>query len=399
MPASPAHPSGADPVREITTAEAAALRGDSAVLLDVREASEREVVRIPGSVHIPLGQLGTLAGIALPDRDRAVVTYCAVGVRSLRAAATLAEMGYADVASMAGGIEAWQREGRETQGGDGLSPEQRQRYSRHLLIPEVGPAGQARLLASRVLLVGAGGLGSPAALYLAAAGVGTLGIVDFDVVDLSNLQRQVLHATDRVGQPKVASAARTLGALNPDVRVVPHEAVLDAGNAAEIIAGYDVVIDGTDSFDARYALNDAAVAARIPVVHASVYRFEGQLSVFVPGAGPCYRCLYPSPPPPELAPSCSAVGVLGIVPGIMGLLQANEALKLLLGAGEPMVGRLLLFDALDAEFRELAIARDPACPVCAGVAPAAAAPSPVPSPAASLAPSPAPAGRAQAQAG
>lgn len=377
MPASPANPSGGDPVREVTTGEAAVLRGDGVVLLDVREPSEREVVRIPGSVHIPLGQLGTLAGIALPDREQAVVIYCAAGVRSLQAAAALSSMGYADVASMAGGIEAWQREGRETQGSDGLSPEQRQRYSRHLLIPEVGPAGQARLLASRVLLVGAGGLGSPAALYLAAAGVGTLGIVDFDVVDLSNLQRQVLHATDRVGQPKVASAARTLGALNPDVRVVPHEAVLDSGNAAEIIAGYDVVIDGTDSFDARYALNDAAVAARIPVVHASVYRFEGQLSVFVPGAGPCYRCLYPSPPPPELAPSCSAVGVLGIVPGIMGLLQANEALKLLLGAGEPMAGRLLLFDALDADFRELAIARDPACPVCAGVAPAGA-PSPAP---------------------
>jgi molybdopterin/thiamine biosynthesis adenylyltransferase/rhodanese-related sulfurtransferase len=358
----------------VTTAEADELRlRGTTLLLDVREPAEREVVRIPGSLHIPLGRIGQLAGLVLPDPARPVVTYCAVGVRSRNAAETLSAMGYQDVASMAGGIEAWQREGREAQGPDGLSPLQRQRYSRHLLIPEVGPAGQQRLLASKVLLVGAGGLGSPAALYLAAAGVGTLGIVDFDVVDLSNLQRQVLHATDRVGEPKTASAARTITGLNPDVNVVAHEAVLGPDNASAIIAGYDVVIDGTDSFDTRYALNDAAVAAGIPVVHASVYRFEGQLSVFQPGEGPCYRCLYPSPPPPELAPNCSAVGVLGVVPGIMGLLQANEALKLLLGAGTPMIGRLLLFDALDAEFRELEVLRNPACPVCSEAAVAARA--------------------------
>ena len=365
----PADPEPAPLAREVTTAEADALRrSGSALLLDVREPSEREVAHIPGSLHIPLGQLRQLAGLFLPDPARPIVAYCAVGVRSLRAASTLAALGYADVASMAGGIEAWQREGRDASGPDGLTPLQRQRYSRHLLIPEVGPGGQSRLLASRVLLVGAGGLGSPAALYLAAAGVGTLGIVDFDVVDLSNLQRQVLHTTERVGQPKVTSAAEAIGALNPDVQVAAHEVLLGPDNAADIIAGYDVVIDGTDSFETRYALNDAAVTAGIPVVHASVYRFEGQLSVFVPGAGPCYRCLYPSSPPPELAPNCSAVGVLGVVPGIMGLLQANEALKLLLGVGAPLVGRLLLFDALDGEFRELEIRRDPACPACAGVA-------------------------------
>ncbi|MHB8958732.1 MAG: molybdopterin-synthase adenylyltransferase MoeB [Candidatus Limnocylindrales bacterium] len=390
MPATPTDPQDAPPTREVTTAEADALRRNvAALLLDVREPSEREVVHIPGSLHVPLGQLHQLAGLFLPDPARPIVAYCAVGVRSLRAASTLTALGYADVASMAGGIEAWQREGRDASGPDGLTPVQRQRYSRHLLIPEVGPVGQARLLASRVLLVGAGGLGSPAALYLAAAGVGTLGIVDFDVVDLSNLQRQVLHTTDRVGQPKVASAARTIGALNPDVRVVAHELLLGPDNVAEVIAGYDVVIDGTDSFETRYTLNDAAVAAGIPVVHASVYRFEGQLTVFVPGVGPCYRCLYPSAPPPELAPNCSAVGVLGVVPGIMGLLQANEALKLLLGVGAPLVGRLLLFDALDGEFRELEIRRDPACPACAGVPgtpPARASTAAVPLPVSARAP-------------
>ena len=249
-----------------------------------------------------------------------------------------------------------------------LTPEQRERYSRHLLIPEVGSEGQATLLESKVLLVGAGGLGSPAGLYLAAAGVGTIGIVDFDVVDVSNLQRQILHTTDRVGERKVESARKSIQALNPEVEVVGHEEMLTTENVDRIIEGYDVILDGTDTFETRYALNDAAVAAGIPVVHASVFRFEGQLTVFKPYEGPCYRCLYPTPPPPELAPGCSVAGVLGVVPGIMGMLQANEVLKLLLGIGDSLAGRLLLFDALDVSFTELKLKRDPACPVCSEAA-------------------------------
>ena len=308
--------------------------------------------------------------------------YCAGGIRSLFAGQTLAAMGYTDVVSMSGGFGAWKDQGLEWVQPVGLTDQQRLRYSRHLLIPEVGPAGQAKLLGSRVLLIGAGGLGSPAALYLAAAGVGTIGIVDFDVVELSNLQRQVVHTTARVGEKKVESARRTIAALNPDVTVVGHEEMLVAGNVDRIIAGYDAILDGTDTFETRYVLNDAAVAAGIPVVHASVYRFEGQLTTFVPYEGPCYRCLYPVPPPPELAPGCSVAGVLGVVPGIMGLLQANEILKLLLGIGNTLAGRLLLFDALETEFTELRLRRDPACPVCSDAARearAAGAPLAVPS--------------------
>jgi len=252
-----------------------------------------------------------------------------------------------------------------------LTEEQKQRYSRHLLIPEVGAEGQAKLLGSTVLFIGAGGLGSPALLYLAAAGVGTIGIVDFDVVDLSNLQRQIVHTNDRIGEKKVDSARRTLNALNPDVKVVAHEEMLVADNVERIIAGYDAILDGTDTFETRYILNDAAVAAGIPVIHASVFRFEGQLTTFIPYEGPCYRCLYPTPPPPELAPGCSVAGVLGVVPGIMGLLQANEVLKVLLGIGETLAGRLLLFDALETEFTELKLRRDPKCPVCSDEAKAA----------------------------
>jgi sulfur-carrier protein adenylyltransferase/sulfurtransferase len=330
------------------------------------------VDRIRGAVLVPKSRLETEIGAASADPGQPLVLYCAAGVRSLFAAQTLEAMGYTDVVSMAGGIERWRAEGRPIEAPEsGLTDLQRRRYSRHLLIPEVGLEGQARLLRSRVLLVGAGGLGSPAALYLAAAGVGTLGLIDFDVVDLSNLQRQVLHTSDRVGVKKVESARQTIAALNPDVTVVAIDAMLGPGNAGQVIAGYDVILDGTDSFETRYLLNDAAVAAGIPVVHASVFRFEGQLSVFVPYEGPCYRCLYPTPPPPELAPSCSVAGVLGVVPGIMGLLQANEVLKLLLHAGESMVGRLLLFDALETEFTELRLRRDPACPVCSDGARAA----------------------------
>jgi molybdopterin/thiamine biosynthesis adenylyltransferase len=283
---------------------------------------------------------------------------------------------------MSGGFQAWKSAGFRWDVPVVLSPEQKQRYSRHLLIPEVGSVGQARLLGSKALFIGAGGLGSPAALYLAAAGVGTIGIVDFDVVDLSNLQRQILHTNDRIGERKVESARKTINALNPDVKVVPHEEMLVAGNVDRIIAGYDVIVDGTDTFETRYLLNDAAVAKNIPVIHASVFRFEGQLTTFIPYEGPCYRCLYPTPPPPELAPGCSVAGVLGVVPGIMGMLQANEALKVLLGIGDTLGGRLLLFDALDTSFTELKLRRDPNCPVCSTEAIAARAegrPLPIPS--------------------
>jgi molybdopterin/thiamine biosynthesis adenylyltransferase/rhodanese-related sulfurtransferase len=369
-------------IREVSPAEADARhRAAAAVLVDVREDAEWAAGHIPGAIHVPRGSVEQRIEAVVPDRSRPVVVYCAAGVRSLFAAQAMEAMGYADVTSMAGGFGAWQAADLEWEAPAGFAGDQRVRYSRHLLIPEVGAAGQARLLASKVLLVGAGGLGSPAALYLAAAGVGTLGIVDFDVVDLSNLQRQVLHSTDRIGEKKVESARRTIAALNPDVTVVAMDEALVASNVDRLIAGYDVILDGTDTFDTRYLLNDAAVAARLPVVHASVFRFEGQLTTFVPYEGPCYRCLYPSPPPPELAPGCSVTGVLGVVPGIMGLLQANEVLKLLLGIGRPLVGRLLMFDALDTEVTELRLRRDPACPVCSDAARAAReAGSPLPAP-------------------
>jgi molybdopterin/thiamine biosynthesis adenylyltransferase/rhodanese-related sulfurtransferase len=341
------------------------------VLLDVREAEEWDAGHVPAALKVSKSYLEQDIEAAIPDRDRPIVVYCAGGIRSLFAALTLQDMGYTNVVSMAGGFQQWKGAGLPWDMPRMLSTEQKQRYSRHLLIPEVGIDGQGRLLDSKVLLVGAGGLGSPAALYLAAAGVGTIGIVDFDVVDLSNLQRQILHTSDRVGERKVDSARRTINALNPDVNVVGHEEMLTGENVERIIAGYDVILDGTDTFDTRYTLNDAAVAAGIPVVHASVFRFEGQLTVFKPYEGPCYRCLYPTPPPPELAPGCSVAGVLGVVPGIMGLLQANEVLKLILGIGDSLAGRLLLFDALDASFTELTLRRDPACPVCSDAARAA----------------------------
>jgi molybdopterin/thiamine biosynthesis adenylyltransferase/rhodanese-related sulfurtransferase len=359
-------------IPEVTPPEVDALReAKKATLVDVREDSEWDQGHVPGAVHISKSYIEQQIEAAVPDRDARVVTYCAGGVRSLFAAQTLREMGYTNVASMSGGFQGWKSQGLPWTAPTSLTNEQKQRYSRHLLIPEVGSEGQAKLLDSKVLLIGAGGLGSPATLYLAAAGVGTIGIVDFDVVDLSNLQRQVLHGTDRIGEKKVESARRTIQNLNPDVRVVGHEEMLVADNVARIIAGYDVILDGTDTFETRYILNDAAVVANIPVVHASVFRFEGQLTVFQPYEVPCYRCLYPTPPPPELAPGCSVAGVLGVVPGIMGLLQANEVLKLLLGIGDTLAGRLLLFDALDTSFTELKLKRDPNCPVCSDAAVAA----------------------------
>jgi len=369
-------------IREVTPQEVSALPAGGATIVDVREASEWEQGHLPDALHISKSYVEQQIEAAVPDRDAPVVLYCAGGVRSLFAAQSLEQLGYTNVASMSGGFQAWKSSGLPWEAPVILNAEQKQRYSRHLLIPEVGSAGQARLLGSKALLIGAGGLGSPAALYLAAAGVGTLGIVDFDVVDLSNLQRQILHTNDRIGERKVESARKTLEALNPDVKVIPHEEMLVADNVDRIINGYDVIIDGTDTFETRYLLNDAAVAKNIPVIHASVFRFEGQLTTFIPYEGPCYRCLYPTPPPPELAPGCSVAGVLGVVPGIMGMLQANEALKVLLGIGDTLAGRLLLFDALETTFTELKLRRDPACPVCSTEAVAARAegrPLPIPS--------------------
>jgi sulfur-carrier protein adenylyltransferase/sulfurtransferase len=335
------------------------------LIVDIREQDEWDEGHIPGAVHIPRGYLESRIEPLAPDRDRSLLVYCAGGNRSAFAAKTLAELGYTDVVSLEGGFTDWKRNGFDVDLSTGLEPAQRARYSRHLLIPEVGEAGQLELLQSKVLLIGAGGLGSPASLYLAAAGVGRLGIVDADVVDESNLQRQIVHSTERLGEAKVDSARRTVEALNPDVEVVAYQERLTSENVERIFAdGWDVIVDGADNFPTRYLVNDASVWHDIPVVHGSIYRFEGQVTVFKPGAGPCYRCLFPAPPPPELAPSCAEGGVLGVLPGIIGSLQASEALKLVLGIGEPLVGRLLLFDALTAEFNEVSIRRDPECPVC-----------------------------------
>ena len=344
-------------IREVTTAEAEQLRAQGWTLLDVREADEFEQGAVPGSVFIPRGHLEGQVENRIPDKSTRVV--CAGGVRSAFAARTLGELGYGEVASMLGGFNQWKDEGREWRTPQVLTPEQRNRYQRHLLVPEVGEEGQQQLLNSKVLLLGAGGLGSPAALYLAAAGVGTLGIVDMDVVDSSNLQRQILHNVDRIGERKVDSAKKTLTLLNPDVNVVTYDRRLDASNIEEIIAGYDVIVDGADNFPVRYMLNDASVKAGIPVVHGSIFRFEGQCTVFHPRQGPTYRDMLPEPPPPELAPSCAEAGVLGALPGIIGTIQAVETLKLLLGVGDPLVGRYLTFDALDMEFREFKIRVDP----------------------------------------
>jgi len=340
------------------------LRSRDVQLADVREKDEWDAGYIPGAVHVPKSYLEQWAEDRIPDKSKKTILYCAGGVRSAMAADTLAKLGYTDVVSMSGGFNRWKDSGLQVVTPESFSPEQAQRYSRHLLIPEVGEAGQHKLLRSKVLLIGAGGLGSPAAYYLAAAGVGTLGIVDSDVVDTTNLQRQILHSTDRVGEPKVDSAKQTLEALNPDVKVVGYRERLTSENIDRIIADYDVVIDGADNFPTRYLLNDASVKHGKPVVHGSIYRFEGQVTVFKPHDGPCYRCLFPTPPPPELAPSCAEAGVLGVLPGVIGTLQANEAIKLLLGIGTPLVGRYVLFDALETEFREVKLRRDPACPVC-----------------------------------
>ena len=335
------------------------------LLLDVREQDEWQEGHLPGAIHIPRGNLESRVEAVIPDRSREIIIYCAGGARSAFAAKSLIELGYDNVSSMACGFSDWKRNGFAFQTPRALSAEQRARYSRHILIPEVGEEGQQKLLDARVLLIGAGGLGSPSSLYLAAAGVGTLGIVDADVVDDSNLQRQIVHSMNTLGEPKVLSAKQAIEALNPDVAVVTYQERLTSENVERILAdGWNLIVDGADNFPTRYLVNDASVWHNIPVVHGSIYRFEGQVTVFHPHVGPCYRCLYPTPPPPELAPSCAEGGVLGVLPGIVGSLQASEALKLIIGAGETLTGRLLLFDALYTSFDEVAVKKDPGCPVC-----------------------------------
>jgi molybdopterin/thiamine biosynthesis adenylyltransferase/rhodanese-related sulfurtransferase len=350
-------------IDEVTPAELRE-RLDYVTVIDVRESDEYEQGAIPGSRFLPRGILERDVAAAVPDHTTPLVLYCAGGARSALAAASLKSMGYEEVTSLAGGFERWKREGLPWGDPTGLTAEQRTRYARHVRLPEVGEVGQLRLLGSRALIVGAGGLGSPAALYLAAAGAGTIGIIDDDVVDPSNLQRQVLHNVERVGMPKVDSARETLLALNPDVKVEMHGERLNASNALSLMAGYDVIVDGGDNFPTRYLVNDASLHLKTPVVHGSIFRFEGQASVFEPFEGPCYRCLHREPPPPELAPSCAEAGVLGVLPGIIGSIQAMEAVKILLGLGETLAGRLLIYDALDQDFTTVSIQRDPDCPAC-----------------------------------
>ncbi|MFV0260607.1 MAG: molybdopterin-synthase adenylyltransferase MoeB [Acidimicrobiales bacterium] len=346
-------------ISETDPAGAEVSMADGAVLLDVREPDETAQGIVPGSVQIVRGNLEAQVENRIPGKDTPIVVMCAGGVRSAFAARTLGELGYTDVVSMDGGFNRWKDEGRPWETPQTLTPDQRNRYSRHLLLPEVGEEGQQKLLAAKVLLLGAGGLGSPAALYLAAAGVGTLGIVDMDVVDDSNIQRQILHNMDRVGERKVDSAKKTLVAMNPDLTVVTYDTRLGADNILDILDGYDVVIDGADNFPSRYLLNDASVKLGIPVVHGSIFRFEGQVTVFDPHDGPTYRDLLPEPPPAELAPSCAEAGVLGVLPGIVGTIEALEAIKLILGLGDSLRGRLLAFDALEMSFREYRIPVDP----------------------------------------
>jgi len=350
-------------ITEVDTAGAEQRIADGALVLDVREPDEYDQGAIPNAIHIPRGHLEAQVEGRLLDKTAPVVIYCAGGVRSAFAAKTMQELGYADVVSMAGGFGRWKDEGRAWKTPVVLTAEQRNRYQRHLLLPEVGVAGQAKLLASKVLMLGAGGLGSPAALYLAAAGVGTIGIVDMDEVDASNLQRQILHNLDRIGDRKVDSAKKTLSLLNPDVDVGTYDTRLDASNIMDIIAGYDVIVDGADNFPSRYLLNDASVKLGIPVVHGSIFRFEGMVSVFHPTQGPTYRDMVPEPPPAELAPSCAEAGVLGVLPGIIGSIQALETIKVILGLGEPLIGRILAVDTTEMTFRTFKLQKDPANPV------------------------------------
>ena len=358
-------------IEEVQPTEAAAeLDAGDVALIDVRESTEFEERHIEGAIHVPRSYLEQRIEQYVPDRSKRVILYCASGIRSALAAKTMGEeLGYEDVTSMAGGITLWRDRGLPVVTPRSLTQEQKERYSRHILVPEIGLEGQMKLLDAKVLLLGTGGLGSPTALYLAAAGVGTLGLIDDDVVDASNLQRQVIHNTERIGMPKTESARMAIEALNPDVDVVEHRVRFGPENVIELLSDYDVIVDGADNFPTRYLLNDASVRLNKPVVSASILSFDGQISTFVPHEGPCYRCLYPTPPPAELAPSCGAAGVLGVLPGIMGLLQALEVVKLVTGAGRPLIGRLLLFEALGTEFTELKVRRDPECPICGPNAP------------------------------
>ena len=353
-------------IKEISVQEADELlkKNGKYLLLDVREKDEYREGHLEGALSLPRGFLEIKIESAVPDKSTPILAYCAGGVRSLLAANALKEMGYQDVISMSGGYTAWKTAGYNWVQDHQFSPEQVTRYSRHFLLPEVGEEGQAKLLQAKVLMVGAGGLGSPSAYYLAAAGVGTLGIIDNDVVDLSNLQRQILHTNDRIGMPKTESAKLTIQALNPDVRVIPYQQKLTSQNIMEIIKDYDIIVDGCDNFPTRYLVNDACVLTKKPNVHGSIFQFEGQASVFYPGKGPCYRCLYPEPPPADMAPSCQEAGVLGVLPGLIGVIQALETIKLILGKGDTLVGRLLCFNTLTMEINTLKLMADPACPMC-----------------------------------
>ncbi len=352
-------------ITEVTVDDIEDKVGDSKVsVVDVREPDEWEGGIIPGAIPLARGFLELKIEEQVPDKDQEVVIYCAGGVRSALAARAMQELGYTNVKSLIGGFNAWKRAGKAFEMKQSLTKDQAGRYLRHTMLPEVGEKGQLKLLDAKVLLIGAGGLGCPAALYLAAAGVGTLGLVDYDVVDASNLQRQILHTEDRVGELKTASAKQTIAGLNSDVKVVEHREKLTRDNVMDMIKNYDVVINGCDNFPTRYLINDACVLTKTPLIDGSIFRFEGQVTAYIPDEAPCYRCLYPEPPPPEMAPSCAEAGVIGVLPGIIGSLQALETIKLILGIGQPLVGRLILYDALKQTFREMKIRRDPECPVC-----------------------------------
>ena len=354
-------------IEEISPSDLAAL--DRPTVLDIRETDEWEQGVIPGARHVSRGTLEGAIARVVPDPSTQIILYCAGGSRSALAVLSLQDMGYTSVRSLAGGYGTWKSAGFAWELPHGFSTDQRARYARHIMLPEVGEIGQQKLLDARVLIIGAGGLGSPAALYLAAAGVGTIGIVDDDRVDATNLGRQILHDLHRVGEKKVESARQTLTALNSDVKVEAHDTRLNTSNVLEIMSAYDVVVDGSDNFPTRYLVNDASIHLKKPVVHGSIFRFEGQVSVFDPQHGPCYRCLFRRPPPPELAPNCAEAGVFGVLPGVIGSLQATEALKLVLDIGEPLIGRLLTYDALVQEFRTLNVSKDPDCPACSGERP------------------------------